>query len=149
MIKFSKIDKKYGCLSNFYPCQVNFDGMIYPNSECAWQSLKTVDYEERKIFTTCSAAQAKRKGRSVVLRKDWETVKYYLMVDVCLAKFSQNEDIRRVLESTGDELLIENTTGWHDNIWGNCECEKCKDKVGLNLLGKALMEVRSRLKNQP
>ena len=36
--------------------------------------------------------------------------------------------------------------GWHDNVWGNCECERCKETEGKNLLGKALMEVRSKLK---
>ena len=70
------------------------------------------------------------------------------MVDVCYAKFTQNEDLKDILLSTGNEELCENTTGWHDNIWGNCECPKCKDIIGKNLLGKALMEVRDRIKEE-
>ena len=68
------------------------------------------------------------------------------MVDVCYAKFSQNKELKSILQATGEEELIENTTAWHDNVWGNCECEHCKETEGKNLLGKALMEVRSKLK---
>ena len=70
------------------------------------------------------------------------------MVAVCYAKFSQNEDIKQVLLSTGNTEIVENTTGWHDNIWGNCECEICKEKPGKNLLEKALMEVREQLRKE-
>lgn len=145
MIKFSKTNYKYGCLSNFYSCPVEYDGITYPNSECAWQSLKSLNQDERKKFAEYTAAGAKKMGRRVKLRPDWEDVKYQLMVGVCYAKFSQNDDLKDLLLSTGDEELVENTTSWHDNTWGNCECEKCKDKEGLNLLGKALMEVRAKL----
>lgn len=116
------------------------------NSECAWQSLKTLDMEKRKKFATYKAAGAKKMGRRVELRSDWEEVKYQLMVDVCYAKFSQNKELKSILQATGEEELIENTTAWHDNVWGNCECERCKETEGKNLLGKALMEVRSKLK---
>lgn len=67
------------------------------------------------------------------------------MIDVCYAKFFQNENLREILLSTGDELLMEDTTGWHDNEWGNCECQSCKNFQGKNLLGKALMVVRQEL----
>ena len=52
MIKFSRSNEKYGCFSNFYPCSVEYGGIVYPNSECAWQSLKTLDMEKRKKFAT-------------------------------------------------------------------------------------------------
>ena len=86
-------------------------------------------------------------GRKVQLRHDWEEVKYRLMVDICYAKFTQNPELKEILLSTGDETLVENTTGWHDNIWGNCECPRCINKEGKNLLGKALMEVRELIRN--
>ena len=146
MIKFSRSNEKYGCFSNFYPCSVEYGGIVYPNSECAWQSLKTLDMEKRKKFATYKAAGANKMGRRVELRSDWEEVKYQLMVDVCYAKFSQNKELKSILQATGEEELIENTTAWHDNVWGNCECERCKETEGKNLLGKALMEVRSKLK---
>ena len=146
-IKFSKSNDKYGCFSNFYPCTVEFNGLTFKSSEAAWQAQKTLSDEERKTFCNMNQSESKRAGRHVQLRPDWEEIKYQLMIQVCLAKFSQHPDLGKILLSTGDEELIENTTGWHDNIWGNCECPKCKNKVGKNLLGKAIMEVRSQLRN--
>ena len=70
------------------------------------------------------------------------------MVDVLRAKFTQHEDLKKWLLETGNEELHEDTTGWHDNCWGNCECDKCKNIPGKNLLGKALMQVRGELNNE-
>ena len=148
MIKFSKTNDKYGCFSNFYLAPVNFNGMTFTNNEAAWQAQKCAIKRTIANFQTKTPSQAKASGRRVKLRPDWEEVKYGLMVDVCYAKFTQNEDLKDILLSTGNEELCENTTGWHDNIWGNCECPKCKDIIGKNLLGKALMEVRDRIKEE-
>ena len=145
-IKFTKTNTRYGCFSNFYPCKVEYDGLVYGNSEAAWQAQKTLDMEQREKFCGYTASGSKKMGRKVSLRPDWEEIKYKLMVDVCYAKFSQNTELGRILLSTGNEEIIENTTGWHDNIWGNCECPKCINKTGQNLLGKALMEVRNALR---
>lgn len=147
-IKFSKTDSKYRCFSNFYMCPVTFYGITYTNSEAAWQSQKTLSIKERNKFSKEAPNVAKRHGRCLDLRPDWEKVKYQLMVEVCYAKFSQNIELGNILLSTGDEEIIENTTSWHDNIWGNCECTRCVNRVGQNLLGKALMEVRDKLRNK-
>lgn len=69
MIKFTK-NCEYACFSNFYLCEVSYDGIKYKSSEGAWQSLKTSDYEKRKIFSNLSPADAKKKGRRVKLRDD-------------------------------------------------------------------------------
>lgn len=145
-LKFSKTCNKYGCFSNFHICPVTFGGITYCNSEAAWQAQKTLNEAERNKFSKEEPNVAKRHGRCVDLRHDWEDVKYQLMVDVCYAKFSQNPELGKILVETGDEEIIENTTDWHDNIWGNCDCGKCINKPGKNLLGKALMEVREMLK---
>lgn len=63
------------------------------------------------------------------------------MVGVLICKFG-NPELRKILLSTGDEELVEDTTSWHDNIWGNCDCPRCRNIPGQNLLGKALMQVR-------
>lgn len=60
-----------------------------------------------------------------------------------LPLLSQNVQLLNWLMLTGEEQLLENTTGWHDNTWGDCSCPKCKNITGQNLLGKALMEVRA------
>lgn len=144
-IRFSKTDKRYGCFSNFYPCKVEFDGIVYQNSEAAWQAQKTLAKHKRMEFAQMTSSNAKRAGRLVTLREDWEKVKYDLMVAVLKAKFTQNEELGEVLKSTGDATIVENTTGWHDNLWGSCSCPRCDGITGQNLLGKALMQVRGEL----
>ena len=60
-------------------------------------------------------------------------------------KMAENKELGEVLKSTGDASIVEDTTGWHDNLWGSCSCPRCDGITGQNLLGKALMEVRARL----
>ena len=142
MIQFSLKRYKNGYLSNFYPCKIFWDGMEFQNSEAIYQSMKTLDITDRERFTEYDGKESKANGRKLTIRPDWDEVKYPLMVKIVYEKFRQNPELKEMLLSTGDEELLENTTGWHDNIWGNCNCEKCKDIEGQNLLGKALMEAR-------
>ena len=131
--------------SNFYPAPATYEGIAYSTGEGAFQAAKTLDIEERKTFMNIDPGNAKRKGRRVKLRPDWEQVKYGVMLDVLRSKF-QNPKLRQQLLETSDRLIVEDTTGWHDNEWGDCQCEKCKHKIGKNLLGKALMELRAELR---
>ena len=78
------------------------------------------------------------------LRPDWEKVKDGVMLDILRIKFSK-PDLKQMLLDTGDAYLIEGTT-WHDNYWGNCTCDRCKNITGKNMLGKTLMQVRAELK---
>ena len=147
MIKFSYCNRKNGELSNFRPSPLEYDGLTFPSAEAAYQAQKTLDKEDRKRFEEYDPKKAKKEGRKLVLRDDWDEVKYEIMVSVVYAKFTQNNELKEFLISTGDEELLEDTTRWHDNVWGSCNCEKCRDIPGQNLLGKALMEVRDRLKS--
>ena len=140
--------EKYFFLSNFYNCYLTYEGIIYCSTEAAFQAAKTLDINERKRIAKLGPSDAKKVGRKVVLRSDWEDVKDKVMYDVCLAKFTQNDSLRlrERLLATGDEELIEGKT-WHDNCWGNCSCDKCKNTIGENRLGKILMKIREELKN--
>lgn len=143
MIQFSGTKNDYGWMSNFYRCDVKYNGLTYRSSEAAWQAQKTLDEEVRKTFQFMTPAESKRAGRKVALRPDWEAVKYSIMVEVLTAKFSQNVQLLNWLMLTGAEPLLENTIGWHDNTWGDCSCPRCIHIPGRNLLGKALMDVRA------
>jgi ribA/ribD-fused uncharacterized protein len=138
---------EYFFLSNFYSKPITYRGITYMNNEAAFQAQKTLNPIEKMAFSKFDPSKAKRQGRRVSLRKDWEEIKDDIMYEICKAKFSQNEDLRDKLLATGNEYLEEGTTGWHDNYWGNCSCEKCKNIKGKNILGKILMRVREELRN--
>ena len=108
---------KYDFLSNFYGAIVFYDGLWYRNSEAAFQSAKTLDTETRKRFAEVSPIQAKKMGRTVKLRPDWEQVKDGIMLEILRSKFAPGTRCAERLLSTGRLRLIEGNT-WHDNYWG-------------------------------
>ena len=135
---------KYAFLSNYYPSVFTYEGIEYPTNEHFFQAMKTLNIDERKEIAACETpGRAKRMGRRVQLRSDWEDVKIDIMRKGLKMKFSIPE-LKTKLLATGDEELVEGTT-WHDQIWGICMCEKCKGQ-GKNLLGQLLMETRNELK---
>lgn len=123
-------------LSNFYVAPVYYQGIRFENNEAAFQAAKCP--ERVREFCGLSPQKAKRLGRSVELRPDWEEVKYDVMYQVCRAKFLQNTDLARKLVETGDAELIEGNT-WDDKVWGVCK------GTGENNLGKILMRIRDEL----
>jgi len=88
--------------------------------------------------------EAKRRGRRVSLRKDWESIKADIMLKFLRDKFSTAE-LREKLLATGDQELVEGNF-WHDNYWGDCRCRRCVDEPGYNKLGQLLEQVRSELR---
>jgi ribA/ribD-fused uncharacterized protein len=68
-------------------------------------------------------------------------VKDDIMREALRAKFTQHEDLRKILLETGDARLVEHTT--NDRYWGDGG-----DGSGLNMLGKLLMELREELRNE-
>ncbi len=132
---------EYFFLSNFYLANVTHDGISYGSNEAAFQACKVVDPKDRKEFAFLNPSEAKRKGRHVRLRGDWEQVKEQIMYDIVLCKFTQNPDLKAKLLATGDAYLEEGNT-WGDRTWGTV------DGQGKNLLGKILMEVRQVLRNR-
>lgn len=132
---------KYYFLSNFFPAPVAYGGLTYQNNEAAFQAQKTLDKADRTAFTELAPADAKRRGRHVRLRRDWEEVKDGIMEEIVRAKFTQNSKLREYLLATGDSQLIEGNT-WNDRYWG----VDARSGMGKNHLGKILMKVRSELK---
>ena len=138
MRKIMAIDKfheEFDWLSNFFPCQVKFEGLTFTSSEAAFQAAKCADQNEREKFVNLSAGRTKRLGKKVNLREDWNRVKIDVMREVLICKFSQNPELKEKLIATGNEELIEGNN-WNDRFWGVCR------GVGQNHLGKLLMEIR-------
>lgn len=136
-------DREYAFLSNYYPSVFTYEGIEYPTNEHFFQAMKTLNMDERKEIAACETpGRAKRMGRRVQLRPDWEDVKIDIMRKGLEMKFSIPE-LKTKLLATGDEELVEGTT-WHDQIWGICTCEECRGQ-GKNLLGQLLMEIRNNM----
>ena len=138
--------RDYFFLSNFYNVYLEYDWIIYCSTEAAFQATKSLDISEKMRIARMSPSDAKRAGRKIQLRPDWEEIKDKVMYDVCYEKFTNNDalHLKERLLKTGKEELVEGNT-WHDNYWGNCTCEKCKNIAGQNKLGKILMEIRKEL----
>lgn len=129
---------KYRFLSNFYPSEVEFEGIAYYSVEAAYQAAKTLDEEIRKSFIELSPGEAKRKGIGIQLREDWEKIKLGIMEELVRKKFENNNALRNKLLAT-DSAYLEETNHWKDKFWG------IYDGDGENHLGKILMKIRAEL----
>jgi ribA/ribD-fused uncharacterized protein len=134
----NKFDNNYSFLSNFYPCNIEYDGLFYPSVENAYQASKTNDIELRKQFISITAGRAKRMGLKLEIIDNWDNIKLSVMKHLLYLKF-ENPELREKLLSTGDKKLIEGNC-WGDTYWGVC------NGIGENNLGKLLMNLRERLR---
>lgn len=125
-------------LSNFWLVDVVMGGWWYKSVEHAFQAAKTNDLDERKkIQQAETCGEAKKLGRIVTLREDWERVKIDVMEGLLKQKFN-DPFCQMVLICTEGRELIEGNT-WGDTFWGVCEGK------GENNLGKLLMKIRAEL----
>lgn len=139
MNKITRFTGRYRFLSNFWRCDIMLDGVIYPSVEHAYQAAKTVNLEERRKIRDCdSPGDAKRLGRTVSIRRDWDYIRLSVMRELLTYKFKHHPTLAEALKSTGDAELIEGNT-WGDTYWGVCNGK------GDNNLGKLLMEIRAEL----
>ena len=90
-----------------------------------------------------SPSEAKKNGRSrkYKIRKDWEEIKETIMYEVVKAKFTQNNNLLKLLLDTKD-FLLEEGNNWGDDFWGTVNGN------GENKLGKILMQVRKEFSNK-
>ena len=128
---------EYFFLSNFYPHAIELNGLKYPCNENAFQALKIVNKDDRKIFETISPKEAKKLGRHVQLRANWNDMRYDIMYQLCVLKYS-DPVLKAKLIATYPEQLIEGNV-WGDKYWG------AVNGIGQNKLGKILMKIRDDL----
>ncbi len=137
----SFFDGDYSFLSNFHPCEVGFvfehggevQEYVFNSTESAFQAMKCPS--RAKEFVNLNPSQAKRLGRKVQLRPDWELFKLEAMKICLVSKFGYHKELADKLLATGDRDLVEGNY-WNDEFWG------VSWKGGQNHLGKLLMEVR-------
>lgn len=131
-------------LSNFWSAPIIVTGFEYQNSEAAYQAAKTINIDERLQFKHMTGAQAKKAGRRINLRSDWDFVKLEVMELVLRAKFMTHGELANKLRNTGSRDIIELNT-WGDTYWGQVR-NKQGILTGSNILGKLLMNIRDDIK---
>jgi ribA/ribD-fused uncharacterized protein len=143
VIHFYSTTDAYGCFSNFSRHPVHLAGKRWPTSEHYFQAQKFQGTPHEEAVRRCKTPrQAAEMGRSrkLPLRRDWESMKDRVMLEVVRAKFTQHDDLKAVLLGTGDALLVEHTA--NDSYWGDGG-----DGSGRNRLGQILMQVRAELRD--
>lgn len=122
-------------LSNFFPTPVELDGERYASVEHAYQAAKT-HHTLRAPFMLCSAAEAKKHGKTVILRSGWDDDKINVMWLLLGQKFAPGTELAEKLLNTGNVAIVEGNH-WGDTFWGVCNGK------GRNMLGYLLMKQRS------
>ena len=143
-IYFYSWKKAYFEFSNFSLHPIVIDGKTYKTNEHYFQSVKFVDpdYQE-KIRLAPSPKEAKLLGssRDHAILPGWNQKRINVMKTCVRAKFTQHDELKNLLLSTENNVLVEDSPS--DTFWG---CGK--NRNGQNMLGTILMELRKELKSQ-
>lgn len=149
LIMIDSFKGRWSFLSNFYPSKITYKGITYPTVEHYYvaQKIKSdqiingtfypvADVKEI-ISKISSPGEVKRFGRTLSLRKDWDSIKLDVM-DWGLREKFKDVNLKEMLLQTGDDELVEGNN-WGDVFWGVCNSK------GENHLGKLLMKVRDEI----
>lgn len=138
-------ERPFGAFSNLFKRPIAFEGHVYPTSEHAYQAGKARKNEVREwLLAAPSPALLAMAAHGLYywdVAPGWSRTKFDRMRAVLHAKFTQNEDLRDLLFSTGSARLIETATVDNEvnRLWGEVNGH------GRNMLGEMLMELRERL----
>lgn len=135
---------EHGFLSNFHPSPMSMAGRTAATAEHAYQACKTLDpaWFDR-VLSAPTPGVAKRVGRELPLRRDWEAFRVPAMRSVLGLKFAGGSELGGRLLATGDALLLEGN-GWGDRFWG--AVWEGGRWSGSNWLGHLLMARRAELR---
>ena len=121
------------------------DGKEWPTTEHYFQAQKFAGHAslQEQIRTARSAREAfniaRNPAHASLIRSDWATARLNVMLKALRAKFTQHEDLKRLLKNTDTRILVENA-GANDAFWG-----AGVDGNEGNHLGELLMQVRAEL----
>jgi len=143
------------CLSQWYKADFIIKGQVYLTAEHFMMASKARLFgdldKEKEILKMSDPYAVQQLGREIMGfdEKIWEKHRFNIVVKGNFEKFKQNPKLKKYLLSTENKVLVE--TSPYDKIWGVGLNENNPNIYnpymwrGLNLLGFALMEVRTQL----
>lgn len=142
-------------LSNFYPSPFiattwfNYGSekeYEFPTVEHWFQAHKAANLADfERVLESPTPGIAKRTGKSIQMREEWDAVREDVMRAGLEHKFAPGSELAKKLVATGDEYLQEGNT-WGDSYWGATFDTLMLRWDGRNRLGVMLMEVREALR---
>ena len=138
-------EKPYGAFSNLYRREIIFEGETFATSEHAYQVGKARKPEVRRwLMEAPSPALLAMAAHGLYywdIAPGWSKAKFDRMRSVLREKFTQHDDLRKLLLSTGNARLVESATTDNavNRLWGEVNGQ------GQNMLGVMLMELRAEL----
>lgn len=155
VICFHNPDEENGFLSNWYLSNFSVGGTDFTSMEQFMMYQKAVCFHDNviaeQILATQDVAHIKELGRLVSGYNEsiWNGIRQIIVYEGLLAKFSQNDSLRKKLKDTQDAILAECAV--KDCIWGIGRSMNDPQRMNLeqwkgqNLLGYTLMMVRDRV----
>jgi ribA/ribD-fused uncharacterized protein len=145
-----KTKEDFGGLSNMasdYPLLVN--GVRLLTTEALYQACRFPLLAEiqREIIDQKSPMTAKMKSKPLrsKTRPDWDSVRFKIMRWCLRVKLAQNYNkFGNLLLSTDDKPIVEQSR--NDDYWGAKVVDGDMTLIGQNVLGRLLMELRERLR---
>jgi len=139
------------CLSQWYEAPFMVDNKVFKTAEhyMMWRKARMFDEEAAyDVLVAPTPREAKAIGRKVRNFDDsaWDAVKFDVVVQGNIAKFSTHAVLRDFLVGTGDSVLVEASP--YDRVYGigmDARDKRALDPRkwnGENLLGFALMTTR-------
>lgn len=147
-----KTKEEFGGLSNMasgYPLLIN--GVRIRTTEALYQACRFPHIPEvqREIIGQHSPMTAKMKSKPhrKNSRSDWDEVRFKVMRWCLRVKLAQNYgEFGRLLLATRDKPIVEQSR--RDDYWGAKLRDETGDTlIGQNVLGRLLMELREKLKD--
>ena len=130
---------EFSWLSNFFPIKIEYDGIVYPSIENAYQAGKLINKKDREMFIDITPGKAKKLWRNYPTYNLTEEFRLNLMYQLLSIKFNQ-EPFKSLLIATKDCNIIEKNY-WGDKFFGYC----LKTNQGKNHLGQMIMKIRETL----
>ena len=147
--------EEYGEFSQWYKSDFTIEGVTYSTCEQYMMAQKALLFHDKEIYNkimqSTSPKECKKLGREIKNFDDkiWKDKNEQIIYEGNYAKFSQNNDLKEKLISTGNKTLAEASP--FDKIYGigmdanNPDITNPSTWNGKNILGNVLMRIRDKL----